>query len=152
MQGKLAGSLRLLDKGKGAKVREADPNSLKLKSMGCGFACSVLLRYAIARVVEQIDPVRDEAAFPWRRFGKAVGQRGMNTAAHPVTHDHDLFDLQLRHREFQRGRYAVATASQFKRGDEICDISDDEYLAWRGIKYCGGISPAVRAGNHHNPG
>ena len=53
---------------------------------------------------------------------------------HAVAHDHDLVDLELGHREFERGRDAVTAAAGLERRGEVGDVADDEHLARVGVE------------------
>ena len=60
-----------------------------------------------------------------------------------MAHDHDLGDLELGHREFQRRRDAVAAAAGLERRGQVGDVADDEHLARVGVEDGRRVGPAV---------
>ena len=79
-----------------------------------------------------------------------AGERRRAAAAHAVAHDHDLVDLELGHRELQRGRDAVVATARLVGRGERGDVAHDEHLAGPGVEDLGGIDSAVGAGEDHH--
>jgi len=85
---------------------------------------------------------------PWP--GSVPCRLWSSAAAHAVAeHDHFL-DFQHLHREFERGRDAVAAGRGFERGDHRGDIAHDEHFARVGVEHLGGVDAAVGTGDHHH--
>ena len=74
------------------------------------------------------------------------------TATGAMAHDEDFRHFELGDGKFERGRNAVAAATQFKRWNEVCDVAYDKHLPRRSIEYGRRVDPAVGAGDHHDVG
>jgi hypothetical protein len=72
---------------------------------------------------------RREWPSPWRGIVELAGQRRRAAAAKAVAHHHQLLDLELGDREFERRRDAVPAAVRLEGRDEVGDVADDEHLA-----------------------
>jgi len=81
-----------------------------------------------------------------------AGQRRGAAAAKAVAHHHQLVDLELGHREFERRRNAVIILVGLEGGHEIGDVAHDEHFAGPRIEDRRRIDPAVGAGDHHHLG
>ena len=91
------------DEGKGAQISDADPHSFQLQRAGRFHAGAMFSDNPVARLIKQVDPVRDEPAIASLAPCKALGERRAHPAALSVTKHHDLPDVQLRYGKFHCG-------------------------------------------------
>ena len=68
-------------------------------------------------------------------------------AAFRVPHDHDVADVQVADRVFQRGADAVVMGVRLVGRDKVGDVPDDEQIAGRRVKEQDRVNPGVAAGD-----
>lgn len=130
---------------KTAQIGDADPHRLQLQRMGRFRASAMLGNDPVPCFVQQINPMRDEAAIARLSPFETARQRRADPAARSVAEYHDLANIELGDREFNGRRDTVARRVGFKRGYQIGNIAHDKYFAGRCIEHLCRIDPAVGA-------
>ncbi len=152
MKLELARRLALGNEGEGAQIGDRGAHGFQLHLARGLRAVAELGAHPRTRIVEQADPVMDEAALARGGIMEHAGQRGMSAAALAMAHDDDFLDLQLGHRKFERGRDAVMARRRLERRNQIGDVAHDENLAGQRVEDLRGLDAAVGAGNDHQLG
>ena len=91
-------------------------------------------------------------AFTRRHVVELAGERGGASAAQAMSHDQDLADVELGHRELQRRGDAVIASARLIGRREGGDVAHDEHLAGVGVEDLRRVAPAVGAGENHHLG
>ncbi len=110
----------------------------------------VFLHNRQARVIEQCDPIGNEAAFARLCPMHLAGQRCLAAATHAMAHHHDFFHTQELDRKFERRRNAVMAGCRLEWRDHRCNIADHEDLSWVDIENLSRINPTVRTSDNHD--
>lgn len=95
----------------------------------------------------EVHPDVEEFVVAVRSF-KQAGK----AAAFRVSHDHDVADVQVADRVFQRGADAVVMGVRFVGRDKVGDVPDDEQIAGRRVKEQDRVNPGVAAGDDEGVG
>src|SRR5688572_13125308 len=147
-----AALLLLLDARAGSQVGEADlDRGLLHRTLGLSPGRAQLPGDRIARSVEHLDPVGDEAALARLAAVQLLGKRRLATAAHAVAHDQDLAHLEHLNRELERRRDPVVAGCGLERRHQRGDVAHDEDLAGPDVEDMRRVDPAVGAGDYHDP-
>ena len=95
----------------------------------------------------EVHPDVEEFVVAVRSF-KQAGK----AAAFRVPHDHDVADVQVADRVFQRGADAVVMGVRLVGRDKVGDVPDDEQIAGRRVKEQDRVNPGVAAGDDEGVG
>lgn len=121
--------LALTHAGEGPQIFKAYLDCGIFHRAACFRRITMRVHHFLTRFIKKADPAGNEAAFPQAGIFEALIQRRTATAAAAMAHHEDFGNFKLRHRKFERCRYAVTGTARFKRGNKVGHVANNKHLA-----------------------